>query len=116
EMLAFAELERFAELKLKFYSTGMASRLAYAVAFSGVREMIVLDEIFAVGDVAFKAKCEARYRELRAAGHTVVLVSHNPNYVRLFCDRAVLFEGCRVVFEGLPDKVADLYLARFVHQ
>jgi ABC-type polysaccharide/polyol phosphate transport system ATPase subunit len=116
EILAFAEVERFAELKLKFYSSGMASRLAYAVAFSGVREMVVLDEIFAVGDAGFKAKCEERYRQLRAAGHTVVLVSHNPNYVRLFCDRAVLFEGGRVVFEGLPDRVADLYLARLVPQ
>ena len=74
EILAFAELERFANLKLKHYSSGMASRLGYAVAFEAVREVLVLDEIFAVGDAGFKARCEARYRELHAAGHTVVLV------------------------------------------
>ncbi len=59
EILAFAELERFARLKLKHYSSGMASRLAYAVAFEAVRDVLVLDEIFAVGDAGFKAKCEA---------------------------------------------------------
>ena len=69
-ILAFAELERFANLKLKHYSSGMASRLGYAVAFEAVRDVLVLDEIFAVGDAGFKAKCEERYRELRKAGHT----------------------------------------------
>ena len=62
EILAFAELERFANLKLKYYSSGMSSRLAYAVAFRAVREVLVLDEIFAVGDAGFKARCEERYR------------------------------------------------------
>jgi ABC-type polysaccharide/polyol phosphate transport system ATPase subunit len=56
-ILAFAEVERFARLKLKHYSSGMASRLAYAIAFEAVREVLVLDEIFAVGDAGFKAKC-----------------------------------------------------------
>ena len=58
EILAFAELERFANLKLKHYSSGMASRLGYAVAFAAVRDVLVLDEIFAVGDAGFRAKCE----------------------------------------------------------
>src|SRR4029077_20206593 len=60
-ILAFAELERFANLKLKHYSSGMASRLAYAVAFEAVREVLILDEIFAVGDAGFRARCEERY-------------------------------------------------------
>src|SRR6187455_756668 len=77
-MLAFAELEPFANLKLKHFSSGMSARLAYAVAFEAVREVLVLDEIFAVGDAGFKEKCEERYRELRKAGHTIVLVSHDP--------------------------------------
>ena len=67
----------------------MASRLAYAVAFKAVREVLVLDEIFAVGDAGFKAKCEERYRELRAAGHTVLLVSHDARTISAFCDRTV---------------------------
>jgi hypothetical protein len=60
-ILSFAELERFANQKLKHYSSGMAARLGYAVAFEAVREVLVLDEVFAVGDAGFKAKCEERY-------------------------------------------------------
>src|SRR5262249_10815329 len=78
DILQFAELERFAHLKLQHYSTGMASRLAYAVAFSAVREILVLDEVFAVGDASFRAKCEQRYQDLRTRGHTLLLVSHDP--------------------------------------
>ena len=92
-ILAFAELDRFARLKLKHYSSGMASRLAYAVAFAAVREVLVLDEIFAVGDAGFRARCEARYGELREAGHTVLMVSHDPRTISTFCDRALLLDG-----------------------
>jgi ABC-2 type transport system ATP-binding protein len=110
EILAFAELERFARLKLKHYSSGMASRLAYAIAFKAVREILVLDEIFAVGDAGFRARCEARYRELRAAGHTVLMVSHDPRTISSFCDRAVLLDGGRIVMEGPGPEVAEHYL------
>jgi ABC-type polysaccharide/polyol phosphate transport system ATPase subunit len=109
EMLAFAELEQFASLELKHYSSGMAARLAYAVAFQAVREILVLDEVFAVGDARFKARCEERYRVLRAAGHTVVLVSHEPTGVSL-CDRALLLEGGRVVAKGTPAEIIASYL------
>jgi len=110
-ILAFAELESFANLKLKHYSSGMASRLSYAVAFEAVREVLVLDEIFAVGDAGFKAKCEARYRGLRAAGHTVVLVSHDPRTVGLYCERALLLDGGHVVMEGSAEAVAQRYIS-----
>jgi len=110
-ILAFAELERFARLPLKHYSSGMASRLAYAVAFRAVREVLVLDEIFAVGDAGFKAKCEERYRALREAGHTVVIVSHDPRTVAAFCDRAILMERGCVVLQGSSSDVADRYLS-----
>jgi ABC-type polysaccharide/polyol phosphate transport system ATPase subunit len=111
-ILAFAELERFANLKLRHYSSGMASRLGYAVAFEAVRDVLVLDEIFAVGDAGFRARCEARFRELRAAGCTVVLVSHTPAVVQEFCDRALLLDGGRIVAEGSPEVVVAGYLAR----
>jgi ABC-type polysaccharide/polyol phosphate transport system ATPase subunit len=111
EILDFAELEKFAHLKLKHYSSGMSARLAYAVAFAAVREVLVLDEIFAVGDAGFKAKCEARFRELHAAGHTVVLVSHDPKNVEKFCDRAMLIDGGRVVMGGEGIVVAQRYLS-----
>ena len=110
-ILAFAELDRFARLKLKHYSSGMASRLAYAVAFAAVREVLVLDEIFAVGDAGFRARCEARYGELRAAGHTVLMVSHDPRTISTFCDRALLLDGGRVVAEGAGAEIAARYVA-----
>ena len=110
EILAFAELQRFAALQLKYYSSGMASRLAYAVAFRAVREVLVLDEIFAVGDAGFRAKCEARYRELHAAGHTVLLVSHDPRVIESFCTRAILMESGRIVAEGSGAEIARQYV------
>jgi ABC-type polysaccharide/polyol phosphate transport system ATPase subunit len=116
EILAFAELERFANLELKHYSSGMASRLAYAVAFQAVREVLVLDEIFAVGDAAFRERCEERYRELRARGHTVILVSHSAAVVSAFCDRALFLEGGRIGAIGAPDRVAALYESGLFHQ
>jgi len=114
-ILAFAELERFAHLKLKHYSSGMASRLAYAVAFEAVREVLILDEVFAVGDAGFRARCEDRYRSLHAAGHTVVLVSHLPAVVSQFCDRAILLEQGAVSFEGTGQEVASRYLGLLSH-
>ena len=111
EILAFAEVERFAHLELKHYSSGMSSRLAYAVAFQAVREVLVLDEIFAVGDAGFKARCEERYRQLHAQGHTVILVSHDPRTISAFCDRALLLEGGRIVADGRAGDVADRYVS-----
>jgi len=111
EILAFAELERFARLPLKHYSSGMASRLAYAVAFRAVREVLVLDEIFAVGDAGFRLKCEERYRQLHQDGHTVVLVSHDARVVSSFCSRAILMDAGRVVLEGSGQEIAARYLS-----
>jgi ABC-type polysaccharide/polyol phosphate transport system ATPase subunit len=116
DILAFAELERFARLKLKHYSSGMASRLAYAVAFAAVREVLVLDEIFAVGDAGFRARCERRYLELRAAGHTVLMVSHDPRTIATFCDRALLLDGGRIVAEGAAADIAGRYVASLTHE
>jgi ABC-type polysaccharide/polyol phosphate transport system ATPase subunit len=110
EILAFAELERFANLKLGHFSSGMASRLAYSVAFRAVQEVLILDEIFAVGDAAFRARCEERYKNLSAQGHTVIIVSHTPDIVEGFCDRAILIEKGRVHRSGSGREVADAYL------
>ena len=112
EILAFAGLERFAGMPLKHYSSGMAARLAYSVAFKAVRDVLVLDEVFAVGDQEFRARCEARYRELSVQGHTVVLVSHEPRIVSAFCTRAVLLEGGTIVKEGSGEDVVRDYAER----
>jgi ABC-2 type transport system ATP-binding protein len=110
EILAFADLERFANLELRHYSSGMAARLAYSVAFKAVREILVLDEIFAVGDAGFRARCHQRYRELSAAGHTVILVSHEPYTIATFCHRAVLLEGGRIAMDDGAERVSEAYL------
>jgi ABC-2 type transport system ATP-binding protein len=110
EILAFAELEKFAHLELRHYSSGMAARLAYAVAFRAVREVLILDEIFAVGDAGFKERCQSRYRAMHRAGHSMLLVSHEPRTVATFCERALLLEGGRIVLDGPADVVADRYM------
>jgi ABC-2 type transport system ATP-binding protein len=112
EILAFAGLERFAGMPLKHYSSGMAARLAYSVAFKAVRDILVLDEIFAVGDQAFRARCEAKYRELSARGHTVVLVSHDLRIVSTFCDRALLLDCGTIATVGSGEEVAEEYRRR----
>jgi ABC-2 type transport system ATP-binding protein len=112
EILAFAELERFANLKVGHYSSGMASRLAYSVAFKAVRDILILDEVFAVGDAAFRARCEQRYRDLHAAGHTVIVVSHAQGLVETFCDRALLIEHGAIAVIGSPGDVAAEYTRR----
>jgi ABC-2 type transport system ATP-binding protein len=111
EILAFADLERFANLELRHYSSGMAARLAYAVAFRAVREVLILDEIFAVGDAGFKERCQARYRELHQAGHSMLLVSHDPRAIAGFCQRAILLEAGRIIMDGPAAQVAETYLA-----
>ncbi len=111
EILAFAELEQFAHLKLKHYSTGMAARLGYSVAFAAVSDVLLLDEVLAVGDAAFRTRCEARYQELRALGHTAIVVSHDPRTIATFCDRALLIEKGHILLEGSPRDVADGYFS-----
>ena len=115
EILDFAELRPFARLHLKHYSSGMAARLGYAVAFKAVRDVLVLDEILAVGDAGFKQRCEERFRQLRARGHSAIVVSHNPQLITMFCDRALLLEGGRFVMDGPADEVAATYVARLTH-
>jgi ABC-type polysaccharide/polyol phosphate transport system ATPase subunit len=109
EILDFAGLDGFANLPLKHYSTGMAARLAYAVAFQAVRECLILDEVFSVGDAAFRARCEARFRQLHAQGHTIVLVSHDGRAVSEFCTRALWLQDGVIRMEGPAKAVLDAY-------
>jgi ABC-type polysaccharide/polyol phosphate transport system ATPase subunit len=110
EILEFADLERFARLELRHFSSGMSARLAYAVAFRAVREVLILDEIFAVGDAGFKERCQERYRELHRQGHSMLLVSHEPKTIATFCERAVLLEGGCIVAVGAAHRIAERYL------
>jgi ABC-type polysaccharide/polyol phosphate transport system ATPase subunit len=81
------------------------------VAFRAVREVLILDEIFAVGDAGFKERCQSRYRAMHRAGHSMLLVSHEPRTIATFCERALLLEAGRIVLDGPADVVADRYQA-----
>jgi ABC-type polysaccharide/polyol phosphate transport system ATPase subunit len=113
EILEFAGLTEFSRLALKHYSSGMAARLAYAVAFWTAKEVLMLDEIFAVGDAEFREKCYQRYRQLHAAGHSILLVSHNPTDIRTHCQKALLLEGGQIIARGTGAEIADAYLELF---
>jgi ABC-type polysaccharide/polyol phosphate transport system ATPase subunit len=79
-----------------------------------VRDVLILDEVLAVGDAGFKQRCRDRYRDIRAAGHTTLVVSHEPNLIEAFCDRAVMLHDGRIVAEGTASEVARTYYSTLV--
>jgi ABC-type polysaccharide/polyol phosphate transport system ATPase subunit len=105
----FAELEEFSEVKLKNYSSGMVVRLAFAVTVQVDADVLLFDEVLAVGDARFQRKCIEHFQRLKDEGRTVVLVTHDMKSVERFCDRALLLEGGRVDLLGEPDVVARRY-------
>lgn len=108
EMLEFAGLSAFVDVPLKFYSSGMRARLAFAIAVSAEPEILLLDEVLAVGDSEFQAKCLARLRQFHAAGGTMVIVSHDLDSVRSLCSRAVWLDRGKVTRSGpVSDVIAE---------
>jgi ABC-type polysaccharide/polyol phosphate transport system ATPase subunit len=100
QIVAFAELEKFIDTPVKFYSSGMFMRLGFAVAINSDPEVLLVDEVLAVGDVAFQLKCFARMREIQAQGTTIVFVSHSTHAIRLLCPRTVVISGGDLAFDG----------------
>jgi ABC-type polysaccharide/polyol phosphate transport system ATPase subunit len=111
-IFGFAELERFVDQKLKNFSSGMLLRLAYSIAIQVEFDILLLDEVLAVGDQSFQEKCMATFDEMRAAGKTMIFVSHDLGSIRRLCDRAVLLQGGTIGAIGAPDDVVDTYLER----
>lgn len=111
EVIEFAELEEFQDLKLKNYSSGMHVRLAFSVAIQVDADILLIDEVLAVGDAAFQQKCFDVFNRLRDEGRTIVFVTHDMGSVNRFCHRALLLERGDVVALGPPHEVADHYLA-----
>jgi len=111
----FAQIERFAEIgefldrPVKTYSTGMYVRLAFAAAIHVAPDILVVDEVLAVGDAIFVSRCIRKFEELRQRGLTVLLVTHDIGLVKLLCDRALLLSGGRILCEGSPDDVVNRY-------
>ncbi|MCR5832365.1 MAG: ABC transporter ATP-binding protein [Candidatus Saccharibacteria bacterium] len=108
EIWDFAELKDFQDQKLKNYSSGMQVRLAFSIAIRAKGDILLLDEVLAVGDAAFQQKCNDYFESLHG-NQTVILVTHSMENVRKFCDRAILIEDGQVKLDGKPDKVADAY-------
>jgi ABC-type polysaccharide/polyol phosphate transport system ATPase subunit len=108
-IIEFAEIGEFIDSPVKQYSSGMHTRLAFAVATEVDPEILILDEILAVGDAAFQEKCFARIRKFRDSGKTILMVSHSMQQIIAHCDRVVLLERGAIVADGHPDEVAEFY-------
>lgn len=111
DIVAFAELEKFMDQKLKNYSSGMQVRLAFSIAIRAESDILLIDEVLAVGDVNFQNKCITVFEEIKRRGTTVVFVSHDMESVRRFCDRVILMENGKITKTGEAQTVIDEYLA-----
>ena len=111
EIVAFAEIERFLDTPVKRYSSGMYMRLAFAVAAHLDPEILIVDEVLAVGDVEFQRKCLGKMQGVSNEGRTVLFVTHNMAVVERLCSRALLFESGRLAMDGTARQVLSAYLA-----
>ena len=111
EIVAFAELEKFIDTPVKHYSSGMYVRLAFAVAAHLEPEILLVDEVLAVGDIAFQKKCMGKMGDVARGGRTVVLVSHNMAAINALCSRCIILSDGGVEFDGATDKATERYYA-----
>jgi ABC-type polysaccharide/polyol phosphate transport system ATPase subunit len=109
DIVAFAELEEFVDLKLKNYSSGMAVRLGFAVSTQVDADVLLVDEVLAVGDASFQQKCFEVFQRLKDEGKTILFVTHDMGLVERFCDRAMLLERGKVLSMGDPHEIGLLY-------
>lgn len=111
EIVAFAEVERFLDMPVKHYSSGMYVRLAFAVAAHLNPEILIVDEVLAVGDVTFQRKCLGKMNEVSRGGRTILFVSHNMAAVENLCSRGIVLDGGCIVFEGSSKDAVRQYLS-----
>jgi len=116
DIVAFAELERFMDQKLKNYSSGMQVRLAFSLAIRSEADILLVDEVLAVGDADFQKKCFKYFRSLKRDEKTVVFVSHDMQAIQEYCDRAILIEQSNLVAEGSSHDVSTAYTRMFLDQ
>ena len=110
EIVAFAEIEKFLDTPVKRYSSGMYVRLAFAVAAHLEPEILIIDEVLAVGDIEFQKKCLGKMQDVAGEGRTVLFVSHNLGAVRQLCERAIFLLAGSVVAEGEVNSVVERYI------
>jgi ABC-type polysaccharide/polyol phosphate transport system ATPase subunit len=116
EIIEFAELEQFKDVAVRTYSSGMYMRLGFSVAMHIQPDVLLLDEVLAVGDEAFQQKCFGRIADFKRSGGTIVFVSHDPSAVERLCDRAIMLERGRVLEEGPASDVVRAYHRRLVNE
>lgn len=109
DIVEFAELERFMDQKLKNYSSGMQVRLAFSIAIRAKSDILLIDEVLAVGDTNFQKKCIEVFEQLKRSGTTIIFVSHAMGYVRDFCDRVAVISKGELVFIGDTEQGVDIY-------
>ena len=109
EIVDFAELEKFMDQKLKNYSSGMQVRLAFSIAIQAHNDILLIDEVLAVGDAAFQRKCYNVFKDIKKSGKTVIFVTHDMGAVQEFCDRALMIEDSKMLTIGKPREVAVKY-------
>jgi lipopolysaccharide transport system ATP-binding protein len=112
EIVAFSGVEKFIDTPVKHYSSGMYVRLAFAVAAHLEPEILIIDEVLAVGDAEFQKKCLGKMKEVAGHGRTVIFVSHNMEAVKSLCDRAIFLENGSVVKDGHPIEIIEYYLQK----
>lgn len=112
DIVAFSEVEQFLDTPVKHYSSGMYVRLGFAVAAHLQTEVLIVDEVLAVGDMKFQNKCLGRLREIGQQGRTVLFVSHNMSSVLQFTDRAVVLDQGRISFDGSSDEAVSVYMQK----
>lgn len=115
DIVEFAEIKRFMDQKLKNYSSGMQVRLAFSIAIRARSDILLLDEVLAVGDAAFQQKCFNYFEELKQQHKTVVFVTHDMSAVRRFCTRAIYIKDGKLIKKGSQFEVADLYIEENIH-
>lgn len=113
DIVEFAELERFMDQKLKNYSSGMQVRLAFSMATRAKADILLVDEVLAVGDADFQRKCFNHFKKLKKENKTVVFVSHDMSAIREYCDRAIMIEQSELIHAGSADEVAVEYIKLF---
>src|SRR5260370_307686 len=111
EIVAFAELEKFIDTPVKHYSSGMYVRLAFAVAAHLEPEILLVDEVLAVGDINFQKKCLGKMGDVARAGRTIVLVSHSMGSINALCSPCIILDKGGIDFEGSPDEASVRYYA-----
>jgi ABC-type polysaccharide/polyol phosphate transport system ATPase subunit len=113
EVIKFAELEQFRHMPLKYYSSGMYSRLAFSLALFMEPDILLIDEVLSVGDLAFQSKAKSAMEVLRSHAHAQLIVTHDLNFVLRNCTRAVCISDHRKLLEGSPDEVVKVYSSMF---